>query len=137
MKLEIIRLPLSVCINSTIGELFINEVFLGYTLELPWRDNQHNISCVPEGTYPIQMFPAEHWHRSVPVVMNVPNRSGIEMHVANYTKDVLGCIGFGFTRATDFIGDSINAIEILYRNISSALQRNEAVMISITRKEGE
>jgi hypothetical protein len=134
LKLKLIRPPLGVCINSTIGELFINEVFLGYTLELPWRDNQHNISCVPEGTYPIQMFPAEHWHRSVPVVMNVPNRSGIEMHVANYAKDVLGCIGFGFTKAPDFIGDSINAIEILYRNISAALGVKEEVTIEIKRE---
>jgi len=135
MKLKLIRPPLDKCVNSTIGDLFINEVFLGYTLELPWRDNQHNISCVPEGTYPIQMFPAEHWHRSVPVVMNVPNRSGIEMHVANYPKDVLGCIGFGFTKATDFIGDSVNAIEILYRNISASLGAKETVIIDIKREE--
>jgi hypothetical protein len=73
-----------------------------YTLELPWRDNQKSISCIPDGEYEvIQRISAKfgkiYW------ITNVPNRSYILIHSGNYAGDiskgykshVQGCILLG------------------------------------------
>lgn len=36
--------------QGTMG-LLMAPSFSCYTLELPWRDNQRNISCIPESEY--------------------------------------------------------------------------------------
>lgn len=65
------------------------------TLELPWKNNIVNISCIPVGTYEVK------WTRSLkfPVgtyeVQNVSARSGIRIHPANFFYDLLGCIALG------------------------------------------
>jgi len=80
---------------ETIGALTFGE-FHCDTLELPYKDNQHRISCIPAGKYICKKvtatahIPYEHIS-----VTNVPNRDGICIHKANYVSDLLGCIGVG------------------------------------------
>lgn len=61
------------------------------TLELPWKDNQRNISCIPEGKYEVIVrdvpHRGKHFH-----ILNVPGRSLILIHVGNYYSDIHGCI---------------------------------------------
>ena len=46
--------------ESTIGELFINGERFCNTLELPYRDNQRSVSCIPTGDYKVRMrYPRE------------------------------------------------------------------------------
>jgi hypothetical protein len=87
------------------------------TLELPWLNNQHNISCIPEGTYVCKYNsnPANgmlHY-----LITNVPNRSAVYLHPMNFatyhtvlgvTKppEILGCIGVG-SQFADINGDGI------------------------------
>lgn len=80
--------------------------FWTHTLELPWRDNQPNISCIPKGTYEIEFVTTRrriggikqmYWFRSV------EGRTGILMHPGTWAGDkskgykssVLGCILVG------------------------------------------
>lgn len=64
-----------------------------YTLELPWKNNSLNISCIPKGTYQCSIKP---FHSTTQYeILNVPNRSGIFIHVGNYYHDSLGCIILG------------------------------------------
>ena len=35
--------------KSTLGKLYLNGEFYGHTLELAWKDNEKNVSCVPKG----------------------------------------------------------------------------------------
>lgn len=88
--------------RQTTGQLFVMDdnaqvLFSCYTLELPWRDNQNNISCIPEGTYPITPRRSakynDHLH-----ILNVPNRSYILVHEANYVHELRGCIAVGKER---------------------------------------
>mgnify|MGYP001378564073 CR=1 FL=1 len=91
--------------DETLGSLF---VLLGYdllfsckTIELPYKGNQHNISCIPTGTYHTIKYnsPNKGW---VFLLENVPGRSAIEIHAGNYATgkkiDTQGCIlvGTGF-----------------------------------------
>lgn len=52
-------------------------------------------SKIPEGTYTCQRRQSPHFGYDVFEVMNVPNCSYIEIHIANTEKDVIGCIGVG------------------------------------------
>lgn len=73
--------------------------FTCQTLELPWRDNKNNISCIPKGTYDVRWTFSPKFMRYTYQVMNVPNRSGIRIHAGNYYYNYLGCIGLGRTLA--------------------------------------
>lgn len=61
------------------------------TLELPWKDNQRRVSCIPEGKYQViphhsPKFGSCFW------LQDVPNRSEILIHPGNFTSQILGCI---------------------------------------------
>ena len=64
------------------------------TLELPWKDNERQISCIPKGSYEVKLRWSPkygtHYH-----VLNVPNRDLILIHSGNFTKDTKGCILVG------------------------------------------
>jgi len=64
------------------------------TLELPWRDNKKNVSCIPAGIYPIRPIirPNGDWAL---LLENVKNRTAILIHVANYAREIKGCIAVG------------------------------------------
>lgn len=81
------------------------------TLELPWRGNQKNISCIPQGDYECQQIirPNGDWALWV---KGVPNRTSILLHKGNFTSDVQGCIliGTGFDDInSDLIMDVVNS----------------------------
>jgi hypothetical protein len=71
---------------------------LSTCLELPYKNNERNISCIPEGFYKCKMStkPSHKWMYDV---LNVPNRTKIGGHIGNVARDTQGCIlhgkGFG------------------------------------------
>lgn len=65
------------------------------TLELPWRDNATNISAIPPGSYQCEWTMSPKFKRSLYILRNVQNRSGIRIHPANWTKELQGCIALG------------------------------------------
>ena len=71
------------------------ELYRCLCLELPWLNNQHNISCIPEGTYTVIKYSDEK-HPNTFWVQNVPNRTGILIHIGNFATgshiDTEGCI---------------------------------------------
>lgn len=68
-------------------------------MELPWRDNQPRVSCIPPGTYRAELY-ASPKHGTVYMLQGVPGRSDVEIHAANFAGDasmgfaceLLGCI---------------------------------------------
>lgn len=70
-----------------------------HTTELPWRDNATGASCIPIGTYRCEIVQSAKFGR-VYGVRDVPGRSNILIHAANYGGDkakgyrsqLLGCI---------------------------------------------
>lgn len=57
------------------------------TLELPWRDNRTQRSCIPPGTYRCQIVQSPKFGR-VYGVTSVPGRSAVLIHSANLAGDV-------------------------------------------------
>ena len=83
---------------QTLGNL---EVFLGdkrlmscYTLELPWKDNQRRVSCIPLGTYPVKRYSSQKYPETYEIT-EVPNRDKILIHSGTFHTDILGCVLVG------------------------------------------
>lgn len=57
------------------------------TLELPWRDNRPQRSCIPAGSYPCRIVQSPRFGRCYGV-FSVPGRSAILIHPANLAGDV-------------------------------------------------
>lgn len=57
-------------------------------IELPWRDDMPSVSCVPIGVYQASVIVSPHFQRRVYLLSDVPGRSAIEMHPANWAGDV-------------------------------------------------
>ena len=106
--------------ESTLGELFLNGERFCDTLELPYRDNQKSISCIPTGEYKVRIrLPRESATRYYLhlLVQEVKDRSYILFHIGNSAKDTRGCILVGQTRKQDFVGNSTLAMDLLMKEI--------------------
>jgi len=87
---------------ETLGEMFVydgeNLAFKLATVEKPWKNNKNQISCIPVGTYDVEFFNSPK-HGACFLLKNVPGRSMIEIHAANYERQLLGCIAPGLSHA--------------------------------------
>ena len=85
-------------INSSsecvLGVLELDDKEICKTLELPWRDNQKGISCIPAGEYKLSPYPSSRFGE-VYIVNDVSNRTGILIHTGNTADDIEGCILVG------------------------------------------
>jgi len=88
--------------KSVIGKLYCDGEFIAHTLELPWKDNEKSVSCIPSGRYSCRVRLAresatrDYVHL---LVQEVPDRSYILFHRGNYPSDSRGCILTGTHRA--------------------------------------
>lgn len=93
---------------STPEGTFGRATFGGYSLfslELPWRDNLRQKSCIPAGTYTCGLVKSPRFGL-VYEVKDVPGRSAILIHPANFggnadegwTTELQGCIALGVKR---------------------------------------
>lgn len=101
MRIEITRLQ-EQQEKQTLGVLYVvvdnKIVFECATLELPWKENQRRISCIPQGTYKARLRKAsespsrnyDHVH-----INPVPNRSFILIHSGNFHWHIEGCVLVG------------------------------------------
>lgn len=98
MRIEILRTYRE---KQTEGNLIVFDdqdkpIFTCKTLELPWRDNQRMVSCIPEGEYMVHKRAGHalrkytHFH-----IQDVPNRTWILIHSGNYVWHVQGCVLVG------------------------------------------
>ena len=106
--------------ESTIGELFLNGERICDTLENSWQDNQRNISCIPEGVYPVRLrLPRESATRDYMhlLVKDVKDRDYILFHIGNTAKDTSGCILVGLGSQQDVVNNSRLAMDLLMKEI--------------------
>ena len=106
--------------KSTVGELFLNGERICDTLENSWQDNQRNISCIPEGVYPVRLrLPRESGTRDYIhlLVKDVKDRDYILIHIGNTAKDTSGCILVGIGTEQDVVHNSVLAMDLLIKEI--------------------
>lgn len=85
--------------EGTFSPLWLDDGPKLMCLELPWRDNATGASCIPPGLYRCEIVNSPRFGR-VYEVRDVPSRSNILLHAANFAGDtakgfysqLLGCI---------------------------------------------
>ena len=82
--------------QGVFGSLIDNEgLILCNTAERPWLDNKPDVSCIPEGTYPLLHHNSHHFGECLKVDQTYP-RTRILIHKGNNPlNDSRGCILVG------------------------------------------
>ena len=92
--------------QATYGTLKVDD-FECKTVELAYRGNKRNISCIPKGNYKYRVLNSSRAFKYQHIeIMGVPNRHGIKIHVANFVSQLKGCIAVGKIHA-DIDNDGI------------------------------
>lgn len=117
------------------GKLYLHDQQVCYTIELPWKNNQAQISCIPEGIYPLQKrySPRFGWHLQL---QHVPGRSMILIHPANHAMlELRGCIapvslltGAGRGR------HSVRAMQRIMHLVDTAIRTEEPIFLIVSSK---
>lgn len=131
--------------ESTIGELWINDVFFCFTLEDNDRDlyktqpltdiAQRKLfgkTAIPYGTYEVAMTYSNRFGKYMPQILDVPAFAGIRIHAGNRAQDTEGCVLTGETKAKDFIGMSRSAYNKLLKKFKS-VEKSEKITIEIVK----
>ena len=98
----------------TIGRLAINGTYFCDTLEPTWRDigvgrpgrKVMGRTAIPEGRYPLVVTFSPRFKRWLPLLLNVPQFSGIRIHSGNTADDTEGCILPGLNTSRGRVPDS-------------------------------
>jgi hypothetical protein len=89
--LEIIRTTRKGADHPTAGTIALLDDFpFAVTYELPWKDNQHDVSCIPDGEYicdPVFWGEYGFWTWHIPV----EGRSGVLIHGGYVSRGCICC----------------------------------------------
>lgn len=112
--------------HSTIGELFVDGKHECYTLEDVVRPVKlAGVTAIPAGDYEVVITYSERFKCPMPLLLNVPNFSGVRIHVGNYPANTEGCILVGQSKGVDQINNSKAAFSHLFEQLMVAAQREK------------
>jgi len=103
-------------LKQTRGILLFKGVPLCHTLELPNLQNQHNISCIPVGTYNAHKSTSS-LHGPCIRLAYVSCRSGILIHPGNNLSHTRGCILPGLDLTASSVLSSTAAMQRLLNHL--------------------
>jgi len=112
--------------EATLGIFHImdgnKKIFECKTIELPWKNNRKNVSCIPEGTYNVEKYKSPSKGLCFHII-DVEGRDSILIHKGNYVKsDTKGCILVG-QYFTDLDKDGIIDVAESTKTLQSLLER--------------
>lgn len=122
--------------DVTIGSLSADGIWQCWTLEdvvRPQRIKVPGQTAIPAGRYRVLITPSPRFKRDLPLLVDVPNFSGVRIHPGNTAADTEGCILVGAERGADgkSIGRSRQAFDNLFIRLSDALVRREQIWLEI------
>ena len=95
-----------------------------YTVEKPWNRNLPEISCVSAGNYLLEPHKSVKYGNVLCLVNDatgvthfkesISKRYACLIHVANFEKDGLGCIGLGSAHLGSMVTNSRTSIALFY-----------------------
>jgi hypothetical protein len=114
----------------TDGVIFIKGILLCRSIELRWANNERNVSCVPEGVYPVAIIQHPKFGECLQV-NGVKGRSGILLHVANDAqKELRGCIAPVFSLSGNGKGQhSRLALNYIIENLKNSGEKEHFIEI--------
>lgn len=123
--------------NSTIGELYVNEIFECYVLEDVVREGDifkvkvKGETAIPRGQYKVIIDESVRFKRKMPHILDVPNFSGVRIHSGNDKDDTEGCLLTGTSKGRDFVGESKIAFTKLFDKLTKAFDDKENIVLII------
>lgn len=120
--------------DCTIGALFVDGVQYCWVCEDEERltgPKVYGETCIPRGKYDIAITYSPHFNRDLPLLLGVPNYSGVRIHPGNTPADTDGCILPGLDRLAKGVGRSVLAFNPLFDQIKTAFASKQSVSISI------
>lgn len=127
--------------DYTIGDLYINGVWIANTLEdrdrgLDDSMNEEDIkkkkvygeTAIPYGTYKVSITYSNKFKKMLPLIENVKGFSGIRIHSGNTAKDSLGCILVGENKEVGKVINSRKTFDKLFDLIKN--EKNLFITIS-------
>jgi hypothetical protein len=129
MNLKLVRRTLTE--QSTIGTLSIDGAFECFTLEDRVRPFKiPGETAIPPGIYEVTITFSDRFQKPLPLLLNVPNFSGVRIHPGNTAADTEGCILVGTSQSKDAISNSRAAFKALFAKIEAAMKK-EKIFIEV------
>jgi len=98
------------------------------TVEKPWRNNKRFISCLPAGKYRLVPFSSPKYGDVLCIVSDDGSvvmyesegcdRYACLFHVANYARNVKGCVGIGQHHHNNMVTNSKKSLEKLFSMVN-------------------
>jgi hypothetical protein len=119
--------------NATIGSLLIDGAFQCYTLEDIVRDGPKVMheTAIPAGTYKVIINFSTRFKRELPLLLDVPNFTGVRIHPGNTAANTSGCILVGTAKSQNSILNSVKAFTPLYEKMLSAWIKKEPIVLNV------
>lgn len=140
MKIKVIREVFTD--KSTIGSLYLNDVFFCYTLEDKDRGLDQSqsvftiqakklfgITAIPYGKYPLIVNKSPKFGRLLPRLQGIKGFDGVLIHRGNSAEHSHGCILVGYKKGVDCIMESTKA----EADLITILQRESTHTIEIVK----
>ena len=112
------------CEDGTLSRITVDGQFVCFATELPWRDNKVNESCIPAGRYKLawELSPREGPRLHV---QDIPKRSHVMFHPANWQRECRGCIFPAF--AIGHVGDGADKGYVSLPSSTKATEKLEGL----------
>lgn len=121
-------------VHCTISPLLVDNEPFHYILEDVIRDVKvPGETAIPAGRYQIVLTYSERFKRVLPLLLDVPNYTGIRIHPGNRDIDTDGCLLPGeWDGIAESVYNSRKIFDVLFYRISGAVSREEEIWIEIT-----
>lgn len=132
--------------DYTEGKLFINGAYVCDAIEDADRGLDQSMSedvilskkvygktAIPTGRYKVIIDWSNKFQKNLIHILDVRGFEGIRCHSGNSAGDSYGCVICGVKKAQGWVGDSRKTYAVLHNMIEGALQRGEAVYITIEK----
>lgn len=106
--------------SYTIGKMYLNGEYFCDTLEDAIRPVKiPNETAIPAGTYKVEVTYSPRFKRNLPLLVDVPNYTGIRIHNGSNKDHTSGCILVGFNTSKGILSDSRKISDQLTEKLKS------------------
>jgi len=119
--------------SSTLGELYVDDVWECFVLEDRYRPPPEakvpGATAIPIGRFEVQLTHSPKFGRTLPLLVQVPDFTGVRIHSGNTHYDTSGCLLPGRIRHHESVRESKLAFDALFAKLMAA---RDAIWLTIT-----
>lgn len=102
----------------TEGKLYLDGVYFCDTIEDEERAKKvQNKTAIPKGKYSVIINMSNRFKKLMPLLLNVPNYTGVRIHSGNTSEDTEGCILVGKKLKDGFVTKSRDTFKLLMKKL--------------------